>query len=54
MSEQQAPQQAQDPVPDVPAQRGPRDEAIRAARKDYAEHARDGDLEALLAPYHRP
>ena len=52
MAEEQPPD-VQEPLPDVPTQRGPRDEAIRAARTDYAAHARDGDLEALLAPYHR-
>ena len=53
MSEEQQPLETQDLSPDIPAQRGPRAEAIRAARQDYAEHARDGDLEALLAPYYR-
>jgi hypothetical protein len=37
----------------VPAQRVPRDEAIREARREYAERAREGDLAAMLAPYHR-
>jgi len=37
----------------IPRQRTPRDEALRAASEEYAERAREGDLDALLAPYHR-
>ena len=38
--------------PRLPVQRTPRDEALAAASAEYAERAREGDVAALLAPYH--
>ena len=42
-----------DPAARLPQQRTPRDQALEAASAEYAARAREGDLGALLAPYHR-
>jgi len=39
--------------PGVPPQRAPRDESQVAEQQTYGERFAEGDLEAILAPYHR-